>query len=182
MQADDSSLGDVLQTMWTRLGRAVDQSDDPCRTPALGTCDAGGSHSRIVVLRGIDTTDRSLLAYTDIRSEKVRQMACRSRVSWLFWDASGRTQTRMEGEVCVHSDDALAESEWARCSDVNRRLYEGPPPGTAGTDSNRSARENFSVVRCVVDRIDWLDLNAPGHRRAIFVWRGDQWQGRWVSS
>jgi hypothetical protein len=134
-----------------------------------------------VVVRAVDPSDRTVMAYTDVRSHKVRQIAHRPRVSWLFWDPHGRTQTRMEGEARVHAAGALVEREWSRTNDVNRRLYTGPPPGTTQPDAGRSARDNFSIVRCVVDRIDWLDLNVPGHRRAVLMWNDGQWQGEWVS-
>jgi hypothetical protein len=42
----------------------------------------------------------------------------------------------------------------------------------------RSTRDHFAVVHARVQAIDWLELHAEGHRRALFDQQG---QGRWLT-
>jgi hypothetical protein len=42
----------------------------------------------------------------------------------------------------------------------------------------RGTREHFAMVHARVMAIDWLELHADGHRRAVFDATG---QGQWVS-
>jgi hypothetical protein len=41
----------------------------------------------------------------------------------------------------------------------------------------RESREHFAVVAAEVNAIDWLELDARGHRRAVF----DDGPARWVA-
>jgi hypothetical protein len=175
-------LKGLLSDLWLRLERALGETSSLLRTPGLGTADSTGSHTRTVVLRGVDASCRALLAYTDARSHKVKQIRSASRVSWLFYDRKARVQIRLEGTATVHCDDSEADAAWERASDANKRLYGGPDPGgPAGAPGGGWARANFAVIRCVVDHIDWLDLRVPGHQRAQFEWRDDMWMGDWVA-
>ncbi len=179
---DNDALMDVLADIWRQLARAVSDSRDPKRTSALATADDAGSHARTVVLRDADEPARALIAYTDARSAKFRQIAANPRVSWLFYDPGQPVQVRLEGAAALHTDDVLADTQWRQASDGNRRLYAGPTPGgPPDAPPADDPRENFAVIRCIIDRVDWLDLSVPGHRRARFDWHAGQWQARWVA-
>ena len=39
----------------------------------------------------------------------------------------------------------------------------------------RATRESFAVVTAQIEAIDWLELHADGHRRAIFDAHGERW-------
>ena len=41
-------------------------------------------------------------------------------------------------------------------------------------------RENFAVICCRFDRMDWLKLGLTGHRRARFFWWEDRLDASWV--
>jgi hypothetical protein len=182
MPPEPPPLHKVLRLLWDGLAEAVGEPQNPLRTPALGTSDSTGSHTRTVILRGAEQGDRRLIAYTDNRSRKVRQLALNPRASWLFYDPDLRRQIRMEGPAETHTDDRLADDAWAGLSEPGRRLYAGPPPGgPANAEPAPSPRRNFVVLRGTVDCIDWLDLTVPGHRRAIFTWCDAQWRGQWLA-
>ena len=176
------ALRDLLGDIWRRLAQSVAEPGNPLRIPALGTSDEDGSHTRTVVLRAAKASGRTVTAYTDSRSQKVKQIDCSPAVSWLFYDPESRTQTRLEGAASVHRDGALADEAWEQTSDANRRLYAVASPGTVEVGPvGELGRANFAAIRCVVDHIDWLDLSVRGHLRAQFEWRDGAWAGSWVA-
>jgi hypothetical protein len=122
-----------------------------------------------------------VLCYTDARSDKAKQINQNPGVSWLFYDPGERRQVRLEGQGFIHTDDDIAEAEWAGTSEAHRRLYAGPAPGFAPRQDQSPARSHFAVIRCRVGAVDWLDLKAPGHRRARFTWRNGNWRADWIA-
>ena len=55
-------------------------------------------------------------------------------------------------------------------------LPPGAPLGQAAPE--RASRSQFAVVSAQVQSIDWLELHADGHRRALFDASG---QGQWLT-
>lgn len=179
---EPATLEDVLLDVWRTLSQALGDRDDPNRTPVLATSDAKGSHARTVVLREVRKQDRALLCYTDGRSAKATQIRTNPRVNWLFYDPLVRRQIRAEGRAELHQNDDLVDEHWRAASSANRKLYAGPPPGgEPDASGSENPRANFAVLRCIVDRIDWLDQSVPGHRRAQFDWSDGEWLARWVA-
>ena len=41
--------------------------------------------------------------------------------------------------------------------------------------------ENFAVIDCQVESVDWLYLQHSGHLRARYTWQDDQWQSSWLA-
>jgi pyridoxamine 5'-phosphate oxidase len=111
----DPSLADPLPASpFTILARWLDEARRERATPnpdvlALATADADGRPAvRMVLCRGFDPADGSLVFYTNRRSRKGRELAARPWASAAFlWDAVQR-QARLEGRVALATD---AESD-----------------------------------------------------------------------
>lgn len=192
------SLEEVLSDTWARLEAGARQPGTPFHTPALATLDGDECAVRTVVLRRVDVPERRLVCHTDRRSPKTDQMARRPRVTWLFYDAREKIQVRASGIASLHRDDALAETQWEASRPMSRRCYLGASPSIASRERtsglpdalrertptpshSESGRQNFLVVACVVQSLDWLHLHAGGHARAAFVWDGQQWDSTWLT-
>jgi hypothetical protein len=190
----------ILANCWEMLSRGVTKARDPFHTPVLGTATALGCSLRTVVLRRVIRPQRLLICHTDRRSDKVRQIEANSRVSWLFYHPRQKVQLRLVGPATLHTNDALADEQWAATSLMSRRCYcaeagpgtPSPEPISGLPDSlldrtptlaeSEAGRENFVVVAGRIDYMDWLYLQARGgHRRARFIWGEDGYSATWVA-
>ena len=76
----------------------------------------------------------------------------------------------------------MVDTRWARLKMTPAAMdYLSPlPPGTPVEPylPKRATREQFAMVSARVQAIDWLELHADGHRRAIFDAAGT---GQWVT-
>ena len=183
----------LLAHLWRQLAHAAAEGGSDFQRPALATVDDQlRPDSRIVVLREADPESRHLICYTDRRSPKIAQLRSRPFTSWTFWDPQAKVQIRAFAEATIHLDDAIADAHWARASLSSRRCYLAPnPPGEPADgpspnlpeavrdrlptgDEIREGRDQFAVIACRVDRLDWLYLHHDGHRRAEFCWTPGQ--------
>ena len=67
----NDELQSILDGIWQRLSKAVNDSADPWRLPTLGTQGLNGPSARTIVLRSADAANRVVTAQTDIRSTKI---------------------------------------------------------------------------------------------------------------
>ena len=186
----NDELLSILEDIWQRLAKAVDDPADPWRLPALGTQGLNGPSARTMVLRSADAEGRVLTAQTDIRSTKIPGFRKDPRVTWLFFDSTKQEQVRATGRAVIHHDDYITRRAWPSVPEANQLNYAtAHPPGTAIDDpalgqatSGDPAKvyENFAVIRCELIAIDWLQLGTPIHRRAQFSWNGTEWLATWA--
>jgi pyridoxamine 5'-phosphate oxidase len=154
---------------------------------------------RTVVLRNVDTKNKTILLHTDIRSGKWQGLEKNNVVSWLFYDAPSRFQIRLGGTAKLHQNDLVADEAWSRSNANSRKIYlgENAPSEisdvpTSGLDAKfettnpileetEIGRKNFGVVVTKVNWIDWLWLSSGGHRRAKFEYDAElNLQSSWL--
>lgn len=172
------TLEACLAEAFRRLARGAADRRSPFHTPTLATIGADGApQARTLVLRGFDAATRTLRLHTDARSRKVAELARDPRCALHLYDAAAKLQLRLAGRAALHGDDAVAEATWAGSRDFSRMCYAiapapgtpvaTPPPAPRDAEAGRGA---FRVILLRFDRLDWLELAAPGHRRARFAW------------
>ena len=192
------TLDGVLAQIWQMLERGAARYNDPFHWPVLATTGPEGSSQRCVILREFSMADRMLVCHTDARAAKVQEIAGSARVSWLFYHPKRKVQLRIFGPASLHTDDALADRQWAGTGITSRLNYCAvEPPGTpvdrpssglpdfllksAPTllDTEKS-RRNFMAIACRIDSIDWLVLQLLGNRRARFDWGQTGMEATWL--
>ncbi len=192
-------LSELLATAWRRLCEGADRAAHAFHLGTFATVgEDGRPEARTVVLRRVLTGKRRLLLHTDARSPKVRQIRSNPRVSWLFYDPDDRIQIRVRGRAELHSRDQLADRQWKGCSLTSRRCYLAPH--APGRESSRPSAnlpeelrqrspsgpeseqgwENFLVVETIVEEMEWLELHADGHKRALFRWGRESLESVWL--
>lgn len=201
-------LDSLLADAWARLGRGAADRKSALHTMTVASLRADGSPTaRTVVLRGVEPAARILRFHTDRRAPKLAGLAAEPRVGLLLYDPGARLQLRLDGTAEALGDGDLPDSLWERSHPGSRACYrqpvapglpvDGPRVAIPAADGPRHGRENFTIVQVRVHRLDWLFLNADGHRRAVFEWapppkgvspegHGTQgitsgWTGRWVA-
>jgi hypothetical protein len=173
------SLRLVELACWQQLERAAAEPDHAWRTLVLATTDGHLAHARMVVLREVDAGARTLRFYTDARAAKVAQLGAHPRGTLLAWSAALGWQLRLRCRFEVDHGGLAASSRWARlrltpaAQDYLSPLAPGSEIGTH--QAGPAPREHFAVVSACVEAIDWLELHAEGHRRALFDAQGPRW-------
>jgi pyridoxamine 5'-phosphate oxidase len=182
-----ADLTDAAGT-WARLGRwlhaGATTPTHAFRWPVVSSVAAdGGPDSRIVVLRRFDPAARLLVFHTDVRSAKVADLRRNPRCGFLFYEPDDRLQLRVRTAATLHHADEFARREFDAQSPFNRASYAGAgvpganEPADAPFDyppkppvDEAVAFGHFLAVACVIERIDALELQPSGHRRAVVEW------------
>ncbi len=196
-----ADLKAILANIWETFEVGVREAKHPFHTPVVATTAPSDCDARVVVLRRASFDRRELVFHTDARAPKVRLLRACHTTAWVFYDPAGKIQVRAKGNTVVHHGDAVAQAAWACTKLMSRRCYlaelapstpvdvpsSGLPPALVERSPTASESEpgfaNFAVCVTQVNRLDWLQLAARGHRRAAFVWDDSLagWRGYWLT-
>ncbi len=172
-------LREVESAVWRELAKAAHQPDHGWRVGVMATTDGTAADARSVVLREWDEATRTLLIYTDARSPKVKQIEAYPQGTLVHWCAKLGWQLRLRVALEVETAGLLVSSRWARLKMTPAAHdYLSPlPPGSPLTHAvpTRESRGHFAVMSATVQAVDWLELHADGHRRALFDAEGARW-------
>ena len=175
------TLGLLRRACWDELDRATREREHGWRTVALATVDSQGcADARSVILREVDATARCLRFYTDARSRKVAQIQAQPLGTLLAWCPRLSWQLRLRVRLRVDTGEQAVRPRWARlrltpgAQDYVSPLAPGSPLGDGGPAVNEAA-SHFALVHADVLAMDWLELHADGHRRALFDTDGERW-------
>ncbi len=178
-------LQEVLDVAWSLIEAGVSDRRSSFHLPTVASISSDGLPSmRTVVLRGVDVTRRALRFHTDCRSAKFSELSVDSRIALHFYDASIKTQIRLEATAELHVEDPLAVAAWEASRPFSRLCYAtdigpgvevaSPPAAPTLKDAKRdSGFGNFCLVIAAVNQLEWLHLAAAGHQRAAFNWCGE---------
>ncbi|MBC7729773.1 MAG: pyridoxamine 5'-phosphate oxidase family protein [Microbacteriaceae bacterium] len=176
------SLDHIYQACWQELGKAPRNKAHGFRVMGLATVDGEVADLRSVVLREVLADAQTLVFFTDARSPKVAQIQRQPAGTLLAWCERLSWQLRLRVQLEVETSGLAVSSRWARLKMTPAAQdYLSPlPPGAPvePLQPERSTRNHFAVLLARVYSIDWLELHAEGHRRAIFDQRG---HGRWLT-
>ena len=183
-------LREHLQNMKRELTRASVDVKHPCHTVVFSTITEDyRPQSCWVVFRKTDLERMQLVFFTDIRSQKVKNLKANSHSAVAFYHPKKCYQWRMEGTVRIHHQDNIAEdyfSTYVKNFTDYTGLY---APGRVvhaveeGWNQDEGPLDQyFSVLRFSVEKWDWLQLSRSGHRRAVYTFdNGLLTDMNWVS-
>ena len=169
----------IETAIWHELESAAHIRNHPWRVAVLATIDGEVADARSVVIRDIDPSTRTLLSYLDPRSPKARQIAAHPLGTLVMWSAPLGWQLRLRVHLTVQASGLEVSSRWARLKMTpGAQDYLSPlPPGSPveRPDPERGSREHFGVMAARVTALDWVEVHAQGHRRAVFDGDGRRW-------
>ncbi|PIO48212.1 MAG: pyridoxamine-phosphate oxidase [[Chlorobium] sp. 445] len=192
------TLEAILSEAWVLLEQGVKDRRSPMHTGVFTTIRGTFPEARTVVLRSVDAKARKLYCHTDIRSAKVEDLRHNPNCAWLFYHPEHKIQLRFLGTATIHHSTPLAEARWKATKLMSRRCYATTlPPGTKVEEPSSGlpdyliernpteqeseiAAENFAVIETQVHALDWLLLDAKGHRRAKFEWQDEMFSASWT--
>jgi pyridoxamine 5'-phosphate oxidase len=173
------TLAAIEAALWHELARAPRDPAHPWRTPVLATTDGEIGDARTVTVRGTDAVARRLTLFSDARAPKVAQMNAHPQGTLVMWSPTLEWQLRMRVQLLAVSDGLAVTSQWARLklSPAAHDYLSAQAPGSvlANALGVRGERAHFALIEADVLAIDWLELNAQGHRRARFAHGEAQW-------
>jgi pyridoxamine 5'-phosphate oxidase len=178
-----ASLPEIEAAVWRELSRAPTDKQHPWRTPVLATTDGNIGDARTVVVREVSADEKLITVYTDQRSGKVSQLAAHPVGTLVMWSPSLSWQLRCRVGVTLETSGLAVSSRWARiklspgAQDYLSPLAPGSelPEDPLPTGLDRGALPYFAVMEARVLSIDWLELHADGHRRALFSGEEARW-------
>lgn len=154
---------------------------------------------RTLIFRRQNLKEGHLIFHTDKRSKKFLELQKNSNASLMGYNHSKKYQLRFRGKVALHTQDAVAQSDWNQLSASSRRTYltqfnpgEFTIAPSSGFDENFNdsisedekselGLQRFVVCDFKVLQIEWLYLNPEGHRRALYSMdEKSNWSGQWL--
>jgi hypothetical protein len=170
------NVSDLLDRVWSQLGRGVADRRHPARHPTLATGGPEGPQARTLVLRAAERRAARLTLHTDMASPKVAEIAADPRVALHVWIPKDRLQIRIGAQASVSQGDPEL---FASLPPAARQNYGGAVPGGPPDDApSEGDPTRFGCITLEVRRIDALVLDDP-HWRAIF--EAPDWTGRRVA-
>ena len=180
------NFDEIIKQIWSMLDNAIKDRSSPFRIPVFICGDQKEFDGRIVVLRKSDKKNRVLQFHSDIRSDKISKLKSNSKASFLFYDKDEKIQVRAKVECVVNYKNEITEQSWLKTGHISRKCYlvdngpgsesEIPTSGLLPEKDNfdytmeesEKGYENFTVIQCKINSLEWLYLAAKGHRRARF--------------
>lgn len=199
MIGKSSNLPDIVIHVWDALVKGAQVKKNAFHYPSLGTSGAEGIQQRTVILRKVDRDSRLLSVYSDYRTGKISDMMQNERVNWLFYNHKTKEQVRAGGIAFIHHMDNEARQEWDQIVPNERGDYLGQvSPGTVTREQfpnipaflrNKKADyqnteygfNNFCLINCEIDSLEYLQVRRDGHIRAKLLFRNNAWQGMWIA-
>lgn len=194
-----SDMDELLNHIWEEVEQRAQDPAHPYHTPTFGTVGTNGPSLRTVILRQVDTQERSLIFHSDSRAQKIKEIQNNSRVTWHFWSPDSNEQLRLMGEASLHFDDELANAVWQNSHPKSLKIYVKPiAPNTevdepqsgiaaeiesaklSNRDEVEEGRKYFAVVRTRIDEISFLHLHKEGNYRAHFKWGKNGVSSSWI--
>jgi len=166
-------LNDLFQEAWKALNVAASEKEHPFKCCTLATIGKNVSvRQRTVVLRGI-TENKGLLFYTDLRSNKIKQIQHNPKANSLFYDPKTQLQLVFKGTILIHTNDEAWEEhkdsiDGKAVNNYNTLL----PPGKPIKNPLRVERIDklhFGLLEFMPTRMEYLKLKQDSnHLRARF--------------
>ena len=186
----NDDLDAILDHAWQVLVRGVRDARSPAHTPTVATVGPDGTPQlRTVVLRGAARRAHQLRFHTDSRAKKVAALRVRPACALHVYDRARKLQLRLQGVATLHGlNTSTGDAAWTATRTQSRRCYQvvqapgGPinSPDAPRFEADDEGRAHFVAVTVDLHSLEWLYLQARGHRRALFTRDGEEWRGTWL--
>jgi hypothetical protein len=182
-------LGAILERAFALMAQGAVDRRSPLHTPTVATVEDSTPHLRSVVLRGFSAERRSLAFHTDARSPKFAALKAWPLVAMHFYHPAEKVQLRISGAATLHHGDEVARLAWERSTPSAQLCYQvqaGPgqiieAPDDVLPASVEVGMAAFARVEIPIARLEYLYLQAGGHRRARFTWADGTLSSVWIA-
>ena len=181
------------------MEKALKNSDHPYRTFSLASLDKKVPKLRTVVLREFSFENSFFDCHSDIRSPKVIEFKKNNKFSALFYSSEKKIQLRFNGKVEIFHNNSMTKERWKSITLSSKRCYMGPfnpsdhleeyhpniPENVKFENPSKKESdkgyENFVVIRCHFDELDYLKLKYSGHLRCKLILENENINAVWLA-
>ena len=179
---------EIFENIKVNLIRGVKDRKHGFHTPVFSNINFEGFvESRVVVLRNFDPKNMILNFHSDFRSPKVLSLKSNNKSLFVFYDYKLKIQLRIKTVSVINNQNTISKDMWDKTKLYSRKCYltqKAPSSITSfpedGIDMNFRGKEpskeeseigykNFTVIQNQIYQIDWLYLEASGHRRLKII-------------
>ena len=176
---------EIEKKIWDLLSDAVKNRSSEFRTPVFICGNEKDLDGRVVVLRKADQDENFIQFHSDIRSSKIKKIKKNPACSILFYGKEEKIQLRIKIHCEINYKNEITKESWEKTGHISRKCYlvtdgpgtvsDNPTSGLNGKfndfdftkEESEQGYENFCVIKCKIQSIEWLYLAAKGHRRAL---------------
>ena len=161
------NLVNFIDNAMKHIQRGVVDRKSFFRHPVLASTDGPNIFQRIVVMREFDFEKKSIVIFTDSKSQKVGQILKYPECSLLFWDPRKKLQISVQSKSYVEIENLHYLS---KINDRQQKDFTvNPPPKSeikAHDDYEFGDQNRFTVINLAFKSMDVLQLSVQGHIRA----------------
>ncbi len=181
------NIDEIYETIWNLLDKGKKDINSPLHQAYLATHSDHYPSIRTVVLRNVDSKDKTISFHTDVRSKKISEILNNNKISILFYDHDEKIQIKCSGKAIINNKNEHSKKSWGKTMPFSKKCYivDEPPGSTSEIPTSgykkeheielpseeilNSGYENFTLVNMEILEIEWLYLYRYGHRRAKFI-------------
>ncbi len=181
------NIDKIYETVWNLLDKGKKDINSPFHQVYLATHSNHYPSIRTVVLRNVDSKDKTISFHTDVRSKKISEILSNNKISILFYDHDEKIQIKCSGKAIINNKNEHSKKSWGKTMPFSKKCYivDEPPGSTSEIPTSgykkeheielpseeilNSGYENFTLVNMEILEIEWLYLYRYGHRRAKFI-------------
>ena len=190
---------EIFKDIKRNLSKGVKDRKHSFHTPVFSNInDRNTVDARVVVLRLFNTKNMVLNFHTDFRSPKVADLKINQNSSFVFYDDKLKIQLRIKTNSMINNQNSITKEIWNKTKLYSRKCYltEKAPSSITnipedGIDKSLQGKEpsveesekgfkNFTVVQNKIEEIDWLFLEASGHRRLKITFNNNIENFEWL--
>ena len=182
-----NTLEEIPSIVFSELKKGTARKKHPFKNVVLTTINEKTPMSRWVVFRKL-TSEHNLLIYTDLRSEKIKNLKKNSNCGLLFYNNKQGLQIYFNTKSIIHQNNKLTKKYWhgivGSSSENYTTIY---PPSSPINNINEGHKTNkdlndkyFSIIELCPTNMSVLQLSRDGHIRANFNKINNQWEGSFI--
>ena len=163
-------LSDFINQALKNIQRGAVDRKSKFRFPVLASFTDNSVSQRIVIARKFNEEQKSLIIFTDEKSQKFKELKNNARCNLLFWDAGKKMQVSVNGLAHILSKEDV-QQYWQNLSDIQKKDYQINPPPKSIIEAHNAyefdaSMNRFTVIEIFFQELDILVLSNNGHQRA----------------
>ena len=165
-------LSDFINQALKNIQRGAVDRKSKFRFPVLASFTDNSVSQRIVIARKFNEEQKSLVIFTDEKSQKFTELKNNAHCSLLFWDAGKKMQVSVNGLAHILSKEDV-QKYWQNLSDIQKKDYQINPPPKSIIEAHNAyefdtSMNRFTVIEIFFQDLDILVLSNNGHQRANY--------------
>ena len=146
-------------------------------------------HSRTLILRDVNKTKLLITFFTDLRSKKRYDIETKNKISVHIYDKKKSIQVCLYGQAKLENNNDITRNYWKEINNFSKLNYASKkspgsvimqPENITMLKTDKHIYKNFAVLNIRIHKIDWLELSREGNKRALFCYKNNSFDAKWI--